>query len=111
MEPRLRRLVIYEAADCSRPFETWLDSLKDLKGRAIIRNRLDRLALGLLGEHHDVGEGTWELVINYGPGYRVYYGEWKGHVVVLLAGGTKRDQSRDIRTAKKYFEDFRRRNK
>ena len=110
MEPNPRRLLNYETSGGDSPFEAWLDSLKDAKVRSIIRVRLDRLALGLLGDHHDVGGGVWELQIDFGPGYRVYYGEWKGYVVILLLGGTKRGQNRDIEMAKRYFDDFRRRN-
>ena len=87
-----------------------MGSLKDAKVRAIVRTRLDRVSLGLLGDHHDVGEGVWELRIDYGPGYRVYYGEWKGYTVVLLMGGTKRGQNRDIAAAQEFFAEFRRRN-
>lgn len=110
MEPKPRRLLNYETTDGASPFATWLDSLKDAKARAAIRVRLDRLALGMLGNHHDVSGGVWELRIDFGPGYRIYYGEWKGYVVILLLGGTKRGQNRDIAVAKKYFDDFRRRN-
>jgi putative addiction module killer protein len=110
MEPKLRRLLTYETPDGASPFEIWLDELQDLQARAILRTRLDRLALGLFGDHHDVGQGVWELRINYGPGYRVYYGEWKGFVILILLGGTKRGQNRDIRMAQKYFSEFRRRN-
>ena len=108
LKPRQRLNYETEKGDC--PFEDWFITLKDAKIRAIIRTRLDRLALGLLGDHHDVGDGVWELRIDYGPGYRVYYGELKGYVILILMGGSKRGQSRDIKTARKYFSDFRRRN-
>lgn len=102
--------MIYQKSAGQSPFEDWLHSLKDQKARAIIRTRLDRLSLGMFGDHHDVGGGVWELRIDFGPGYRVYYGEWKGYTVLLLLGGTKKGQSRDINLAQKYFDEFRRQN-
>jgi putative addiction module killer protein len=110
VELRPRKLLLYQTEGGDSPFEDWLNSLKDHKARAIIRTRLDRVSLGMLGDHHDVGDGVWELRVDFGPGYRVYYGEWKGFTILLLSGGTKRGQSRDIRLAKKYFENFRSRN-
>jgi putative addiction module killer protein len=110
VELKPRQRMNYEMEDGGCPFEEWLDALKDVKARAIIRVRLDRLSVGHFGEHHSVGEGVWELVIDYGPGYRVYYGECKGYVVLILLGGTKRRQDGDIKIAQKYFADFRRRN-
>ena len=71
MELKPRTLISYETSEGKSPFEGWLDSLKDVKTRAIIRTRLDRVALGMLGDHHDVGGGVREFRIDYGPGYRV----------------------------------------
>lgn len=92
------------------PFEVWLQSLKDRKARAIIRNRINRIRLGNMGDTEPVGEGVFELRIHYGPGYRVYYGELEMTVVILLCGGIKRSQRRDIERAKTYWQNLRSRS-
>lgn len=77
----------------------WLDGLRDIRARARILARVERLIAGNPGDAEPVGEGVSELRINYGPGYRVYYKQ-QGHAfVVLLAGGDKGSQSRDISVA------------
>jgi putative addiction module killer protein len=80
-------------------FAKWLDSLRDVRGRARIQARIERLATGNPGDVKPVGEGVSELRIDYGPGYRVYYTQRGREVMVLLAGGDKRTQPRDIKTA------------
>ena len=80
-------------------FAKWLDGLDDIHARARILLRIERLAAGNPGDVKPVGEGVSELRIDYGPGYRVYYKEKGRSVVILLAGGDKRTQSRNIKTA------------
>ena len=80
-------------------FSTWLDGLRDLRARARIQVRIERLALGNPGEAQAVGEGVSELRIHHGPGYRVYYKQRGRELVVLLAGGDKSSQPKDIKTA------------
>ena len=80
-------------------FAEWLDGLRDLRARARVQVRIERLADGHVGDVKPVGEGVSELRINYGPGYRVYFTKRAGDVVILLAGGDKRTQAADIRTA------------
>ena len=80
-------------------FAKWLDGLSDLRARARIQIRLERLAQGNPGDVKPVGEGVSEMRINYGPGYRVYYTHLGKEAVILLAGGDKRTQDGDIRTA------------
>ena len=80
-------------------FAKWLDSLDDIRARARVLARLERLASGNPGDVASVGEGVSELRINYGPGYRVYYKQSGESLVILLAGGDKRTQTRDIKTA------------
>lgn len=80
-------------------FAKWLGGLRDRQARARIQVRLDRLALGLAGDVKPVGSGVSELRIDYGPGYRVYFKRQGDDFVVLLAGGDKRTQDRDIRRA------------
>ena len=80
-------------------FSKWLRELRDRRPRARIQTRIDRLQLGLTGDVRPVGEGVSELRINYGPGYRVYFVRRGRELVILLAGGNKRTQDRDIKTA------------
>ena len=80
-------------------FAKWLDGLQDVRARARILVRIERLAAGNPGDVKAVGEGVSELRIDYGPGYRIYYKKQGRKVVILLAGGDKRTQTRDIKTA------------
>ena len=80
-------------------FATWLRALRDRQARARIQVRIDRLQLGLPGDARPVGEGVSELRIDYGPGYRVYFMRRGQEIIVLLAGGDKRTQDRDIKRA------------
>jgi putative addiction module killer protein len=80
-------------------FAKWLDGLDDIRARARILVRIERLAAGNPGDVKPVGEGVSELRIDYGPGYRVYYKKQGRSLVILLAGGDKRTQSRNIKTA------------
>jgi putative addiction module killer protein len=80
-------------------FAKWIDDLQDIRARARILARIERLATGNPGDVKAVGEGISELRIDYGPGYRVYYTQHGRSVVILLAGGDKSTQARDIKTA------------
>jgi putative addiction module killer protein len=80
-------------------FAAWFRNLRDRRARARIQVRVDRLSLGNPGDAKPVGEGVLELRIDYGPGNRVYFVRRGGTVIVLLAGGDKRTQARDINTA------------
>ena len=84
----------------------WLDSLRDVHARARVLVRVERLAAGNPGDVRPVGEGVSELRIDYGPGYRVYFKKQGRMIVVLLAGGDKRTQSRDIETALRLARDL-----
>lgn len=106
METRPRELVIYQTQTGAAPFETWLNSLRDIQGRAVIRKRLNRVRLGNLGDAKSVGNGVFELRIDFGPGYRVYFGDQNGAIVVLLCGGDKSTQEKDIQRAKEYWAEF-----
>ncbi|MBI2118928.1 MAG: type II toxin-antitoxin system RelE/ParE family toxin [Elusimicrobia bacterium] len=107
MEVKYRILKIFVTRDRKVPFSEWLESLKDIRGKARIRIRLDRVKLGNLGDYKFVGSGVFELRIPYGPGYRVYYGEEGSHIILLLIGGDKSTQYKDIEQAKYYWLDYR----
>ena len=91
---------VRETAD----FTNWLAALSDLRARLQIVRRIDRIAAGNFGDAKSVGGAVKELRIDYGPGYRVYYTQRGDTVVILLCGGDKRTQSKDIRKAKEIAE-------
>jgi len=80
-------------------FAKWIDNLRDIKARARVLVRIERLSLGNPGDVRPVGKGVSELRIDYGTGYRVYYKKVGQTVIVLLAGGDKQTQTKDIKTA------------
>lgn len=99
----------YQTEDFNEPFTDWLQSIKDKRVQAQIRVRLKRLEAGNFGDCRSVGEGVQELREHHGAGYRVYFGRHGQAVVILLIGGTKKSQPADIKTAKEYWEDWKRR--
>ena len=94
----------------SSPYAQWLSRLKDSRAKARIIIQVDKMELGLFGDVEPIGEGLSELRIHYGPGYRVYYGKQGQQVYLLLCGGDKSTQSKDIKQAKAYWKDHKRRN-
>jgi putative addiction module killer protein len=86
-------------------FRNWLDNLRDGKARLRIDDRLRRLAGGNAGDTKSVGDGVQELRLHFGPGYRVYYMWRDGVLIVLLCGGDKRSQARDIAKAKELAKE------
>ncbi len=108
MEYELRRLLNYQTQDGRKPFDRWFKELRDKKGRSVIATRLERFEkTGNPGYWRALGEGLCELKIDFGPGYRVYYGEDGGVLVILLCGGDKDKQNKDIRKAREYWDDYR----
>ena len=87
-------------------FRKWWTKLKDERARGMIFARLDRLAFGHAGDVEPVGQGISELRIHYGPGYRVYFQKRGDTIIVLLCGGNKSTQSKDIKTAKRLAEKW-----
>jgi len=110
VEATPRELRIYVTVDGRSPFSEWLASLRDTKARAKVRVRLDRVSLGNFGDCYGVGGGVQELRIDYGPGYRVYFGKLGSTIVLLLCGGDKSTQATDIELAKRYWNEYRRRS-
>ncbi len=92
-----------------KPYGIWLENLRDIQALARIETRIDRLKRGIYGNCEPVGGGVSELKIDYGPGYRIYFGKDGAAVVILLCGGDKSSQREDIRTAQAYWQDYRRR--
>lgn len=90
----------------TRDYADWIKTLKDFRAQARIADRIDRLAAGNPGDVKPVGEGVSELRINYGPGYRVYFVRDGAVVYVLLCGGDKSTQDKDIRLAKKLAQQL-----
>jgi len=95
----------FKAANGKIPFREWLESLQIID-RATIDARIERLKQGNFGNYRSLGDGVSELKIDTGPGYRIYYGRQGNMLVILLCGGTKRTQKADIKTAKKYWKEF-----
>ncbi|MEG4321922.1 MULTISPECIES: type II toxin-antitoxin system RelE/ParE family toxin [unclassified Microcoleus] len=104
-----REIRRYETSDGKVPFGEWLDSLRDRNVRVRIKSRLDRVEEGNLGDVKSVGEGVFELRINYGPGYRLYFGQVGLTIVVILVAGDKSTQEQDIRQAIAYWKDYEKR--
>ena len=87
-------------------FDDWLDELRDPIAQAAIRSRIERLREGNPDDAKPVGRRVWELRVHYGPGYRLYYAR-RGHaLILLLIGGTKGSQRRDIRQAQRIAQDL-----
>jgi putative addiction module killer protein len=108
MEAQPREIRRYNTPDGRIPFAEWRNSLRDRKAILIIDNRLRRVRLGNFGDCRSVGEGVCELRIDYGSGYRIYFGQIGSTIVLLLCGGDKSTQAQDIRKAKEYWADYER---
>jgi putative addiction module killer protein len=89
------------------PFAEWRGLIRDSKARIAVDRRINRLELGNFGDHRHCREGVWELRIDVGPGYRVYYAMAGRVVVLLLCGGSKRTQEMDIAKACQYWSEWR----
>jgi putative addiction module killer protein len=98
----------YRRADGVIPFDRWMAKLRDGRAKARILVQLDRLRLGLPGDWKSVGDGVFELRIFEGKGYRVYFAREGKSIVILLCGGDKSTQSRDIALARSYWHELQR---
>jgi len=102
-------LIVYQQEQGQRPFEKWLNSLRDKRAQARVAQRMLQVQKGTLGDWKPVGDGVFELRIDVGAGYRVYCGRHGNTLVVLLCGGDKGSQSSDIERAKDFWADWKRR--
>ena len=102
-------IVVYQTVEGIAPFEGWLRKLRDRLAKVHVMRRIQRAALGNFGDHKGLGDGLYELRINHGPGYRVYYTQDGDTIVLLLCAGDKRTQTADIQRAKEYIADYERR--
>ena len=107
---RMIEIRLYSTEGGKVPLELWLDSLEDDPTESRIRIRINRLMRGNFGDCKPIGGGVWELRINWGPGYRVYYSMIERDCVLLLCGGDKRRQAADIRKAIGYLNDYKQRS-
>lgn len=104
-------LLRYQGRDGREPLTMWLHRLRDRQAHAHVLARLDRLENGNFGQCRALQSGVWELKIDHGPGYRVYYGQVGKTILLLLCGGDKRTQQADIERAVIYWKEFRSRQK
>ncbi len=108
--PTEQEVRVYARSNGSEPFTEWLRGLRDGAGRNRVRQRIVRVRLGNFGDARSVGDGVHELRIHAGPGYRIYFGRDGDTVVILLCGGDKGSQTRDIERAQQYWRDYRSRS-
>lgn len=104
-----KQLLIYETKDGTQPLEKWMTKLRDVEAIARLDERIDRLERGNPGDYKSVGAGVYELRIDYGAGFRLYFAFAGRQIILLLCGGDKTTQTRDIRLAQQYWQDYQQR--
>ena len=109
MDIKPKSVLVYCDRDGRLPFDEWLRGLRDANAVARVLARIGRIRRGNLGDCKPVGDGVSELRVDYGPGYRIYFGQKGQTLVILLCGGDKRTQERDIRQAQEYWGDYQQR--
>ena len=109
MDSKPRSVLVYRTREGRLPFDEWLRELGDQNAVARVLARIGRIRQGNMGDCKPVGEGVSELRVDYGPGYRVYFGQKGQTMVILLCGGDKRTQDQDIRQAQEYWNDHQQR--
>lgn len=102
---------VYARSDGSEPFTEWLRQLRDRVVRNRIRQRIARVRLGNFGDARSVGGGVHEFRVQFGPGFRVYFGREGDAVVILLCGGDNGSQKRDIEFARDFWRDYKESNR
>ncbi len=106
MEVKPRTVIRYCAGNGSEPFTEWIIRLRDAQTRLRILRRVDRMQSGNFGDFKSLKDGVFELRLNFGSGYRVYFAEDDDDVVLLLIGGDKSTQAKDIEHAKDYWKEY-----
>ncbi len=107
----IKRLFKYQAKDGSVPFDEWIFSKRiDSKTRYRVLAKLDQVSLGNLGDCKAVGGGVSEIKLHFGPGYRIYIGQKGNKIIILLCGGDKSTQKKDIKNAHEYWHDYKERS-
>ena len=101
-----KKLIYYQTEDDKEPFVEWFESFKDKVIQARIDTRLERVTNGNYGDHKAVGSGVFELRYHFGSGYRVYFAEDGDTLVLLLTGGDKSSQKKDVELEKVYLQDY-----
>lgn len=101
----LREVLIFRGRSGVSPFSKWIDSL-DWKTQERIFSRVARMKRGQFGDHKSLSDGVFELRLFFGPGYRVYFGEHRRKIVLLLTGGDKSTQTKDIRQARELWKEY-----
>lgn len=97
----------YKTPNGKSPFAAWIKKIKDHTVRSRIERRLERLEIGHYGDCEVVESGIYELRLHFGPGYRIYFAESGETIVIILCGGDKSNQSKDIEKAKQYWQELR----
>lgn len=110
MDAKLRDILYYTTTSGKQPVRKWLENIKDSLTQALLYKRIRQAGMGNFGSTRSVGGGVSEFKIDYGPGYRIYFGLHKDKLIVLLVGGTKRNQQTDIETAKDYWNHWKKEN-
>lgn len=104
------QVIHYTTEEGDDPYQKWIDELKDVKAKARVLVRINRVAQGNYGDCKPIESGVWELRIDWGPGYRVYYAESGKEIVILLAGGSKKSQQPDIDAAVERWAEWKQRS-
>lgn len=106
MQVKERSIEYYKTENGKEPVKEWLSSIKDKLTQAILYKRIRQVGLGQFGKTRSVGSGVHEMKIDYGPGFRIYFGIHNDEVIVLLMGGSKRTQTSDIEKAQSYWSQL-----
>lgn len=104
-----RKVETYVMGNGREVFQDWMNGLADQPAKVLIDKTIAKVRLGNLGQHKSVGDGVQEIVLDYGPGYRIYFGEHGMTLVILLCGSTKKRQQEAIKQAKQYWKDWKER--
>lgn len=110
MDAKLRDILYYTTTSGKQPVRKWLENIKDSMTQAILYKRIRQAGMGNFGNTRSVGGGVNEFKIDFGQGYRIYFGLHKDKMIVLLVGGTKRTQQADVETAKDYWNHWKKEN-